>query len=133
MKILALFLAGLAAGVLGGMGLGGGTLLIPLLTILLGVEQKTAQAINLVSFIPMSALSLAFHFKNGLVKTKGAAFAIVPAAVFSLLGALLAAKLPPMALKRVFGGFLILIAFMQFLSLHAPKCGRVALLRQKER
>ncbi|MBP5193804.1 MAG: sulfite exporter TauE/SafE family protein [Clostridia bacterium] len=133
MKILALFLIGAAAGVLGGMGLGGGTLLIPMLTILLGVEQKTAQAINLISFIPMSALSLFFHFRNGLVRTEGTGFAIIPAMALSLAGALVAAKLPSAALKRVFGGFLILIAATQILTLRSSKNERVALLGQKER
>ena len=133
MKTLAFFLVGLSAGVLGGMGLGGGTLLIPLLTLLLGVEQKTAQAINLLSFIPLSVISVALHFKNGLVKPEGTGFAIIPAAIFSFLGAFAAAKLPAAALKRVFGGFLILVAFMQILSLRLAKKGKVALLGQKER
>ena len=133
MKILALLLIGAAAGVLGGMGLGGGTLLIPMLTILPGVEQKTAQAINLISFLPMSVLSLFFHFRNGLVRTGGTVFAIIPAMALSFAGALVAAKLPSAALKRVFGGFLILIAATQILTLRSSKNERVALLGQKER
>lgn len=43
-----------AAGLLGGMGMGGGTILIPALTIFLGVEQHAAQAANLIAFLPMA-------------------------------------------------------------------------------
>ena len=59
MSVLLLILIGIAGGIIGGMGMGGGTLLIPLMTLLAGVEQHTAQAINLAAFIPMSAVALA--------------------------------------------------------------------------
>ena len=52
-------------GIIGGMGMGGGTLLIPLLTLAAGVEQHLAQAINLMSFVPMSIVALIIHKKNG--------------------------------------------------------------------
>ena len=58
-------LFGFLGGVLGGMGMGGGTVLIPLLTVFLNVGQKTAQAINLIAFSPMAAVALFVHFKNG--------------------------------------------------------------------
>ena len=47
-------LAGAIGGIIGGMGMGGGTLLIPLLTIFLGISQKLAQAYNLISFLIMA-------------------------------------------------------------------------------
>ena len=46
------FLAGIAGGIPGGMGMGGGTALIPLLVLLCGAEQGVAQGINLLSFLP---------------------------------------------------------------------------------
>ena len=68
MSFYLLVLCGFAGGVLGGMGMGGGTALIPLLTIFLGLPQTVAQGINLISFLPMSLLALSVHFKNGLLK-----------------------------------------------------------------
>ena len=53
--------AGVLAGLLGGMGMGGGTVLIPVLTIFLGVSQHVAQATNVIAFLPMAALALAVH------------------------------------------------------------------------
>ena len=47
-----LILIGLISGIISGMGIGGGTILIPALTIILSMEQNTAQAINLIYFIP---------------------------------------------------------------------------------
>lgn len=115
-KIILLGVCGVAAGVLGGMGMGGGTILIPLLTIFFGAEQKTAQAINLVAFIPMAAVSLVLHVKNGLVEKRGILWIIVPAAVISALGSYLASLTDGAILKRCFGGFLLALSVVQFFS-----------------
>ena len=51
-------IGGLFGGLVGGMGMGGGTLLIPIITLLAGFKQLEAQGINLISFIPMSMVAL---------------------------------------------------------------------------
>lgn len=91
-RIVLLVLAGIAAGALGGMGMGGGTILIPVLTIFFGVEQKQAQAINLAAFIPMAVASLIVHVKNKRVETEGVLWIIIPATVLSLVGSLVARR-----------------------------------------
>lgn len=106
-------LAGVIGGVFGGMGMGGGTLLIPLLTIFFSVEQKTAQAINLISFIPMALMALKIHLKNKLIDFKGILYIIVPAVVFGILGSLIAKNLNSELLHRCFGAFLIILAAFQ--------------------
>ena len=65
-----LVLAGLFGGLVGGMGMGGGTLLIPILTMFLGVEQHLAQAINLLVFIPTGLIAVLIHAKNKLLDFK---------------------------------------------------------------
>lgn len=109
-------LAGIAAGALGGMGMGGGTILIPVLTIFFGAEQKQAQAINLVAFIPMAVASLIVHVKNKRVETKGILWIIIPATVLSLAGSMVAQAINGEILKRIFGGFLLLLSVAQFFS-----------------
>ncbi len=109
-------LAGIAAGALGGMGMGGGTILIPVLTIFFDVEQKQAQAINLVAFIPMAIASLIVHVKNKRVETKGILWIIIPATVLSLAGSMVAQAINGEILKRIFGGFLLLLSVAQFFS-----------------
>lgn len=115
-KIILLALSGIAAGVLGGMGMGGGTILIPLLTIFFNVGQKEAQAINLVAFIPMAIVSLAIHIKNKRVKKEGLLWIIVPAVLTSVGGGFAAQAVNGEVLKRIFGGFLLLLSVVQFFS-----------------
>lgn len=115
-RIVLLVLAGIAAGALGGMGMGGGTILIPVLTIFFGAEQKQAQAINLVAFIPMAIASLIVHVKNKRVETKGILWIIIPATVLSLAGSMIAQAINGEILKRIFGGFLLLLSVAQFFS-----------------
>lgn len=115
-RIVLLVLAGIAAGALGGMGMGGGTILIPVLTIFFDVEQKQAQAINLVAFIPMAIASLIVHVKNKRVETKGILWIIIPATVLSLAGSMVAQAINGEILKRIFGGFLLLLSVAQFFS-----------------
>ncbi len=116
MEFLYYALAGIAGGVLGGMGMGGGTVLIPLLSIFLGVAQHQAQALNLIAFLPMAVIALIIHFKNGLVEWKKAIFIIVPALLFAVLGCFAAQQAEGEILRRIFGGFLIALSAFQFVS-----------------
>lgn len=114
-------LAGIAGGVLGGMGMGGGTLLIPLLTLALGVEQMTAQAINLIAFVPMALVSLIFHIKNKLVDFKILLFTLPLATALSVVGALLVTKLGDDVLRKMFGWFMLIIGVVFLLKLAYEK------------
>ena len=96
------------------MGMGGGTVTIPLLVLFGGVEQKIAQSANLFSFLPMSVGALRTHANNGLLQTQGIAWAIIPALLFSALGTGLAVLLPSALLKKGFGAFLIGLSFVGF-------------------
>lgn len=101
-------LAGFGAGILSSWGVGGGTLLLLVMTLFLGVEQETARAVNLLYFLPTAALGLLEHRKNGLLD--GAV--IRPAVLWGLpaaaLGAFLAARLDVSLLRRPFGVFLLI-------------------------
>lgn len=101
------FIAGIFAGIVGGMGLGGGSLLIPVLTWLFGVGQKSAQWINLIAFFPMSIFALAVHFKRHRVKLPYTAYIIVPSFLFTVAGSLSVGFLSGKFLKKIFGLFLI--------------------------
>lgn len=110
MSFLLYLLAGFLSGMLGGMGMGGGTILIPALTVILGVEQHIAQATNLIAFLPMAAFSLKMHKERGLLKTEGVWSVIIPAVLTSVAGGLIAALLPAVILRKLFGAFLIALA-----------------------
>ena len=111
--ILYLVLAGLISGIVGGMGMGGGTLFIPILTIFLDFAQKSAQGINLLVFIQMSIVALIIHIKNKLVDFKVGVPVIISGVCFSLLGSYLANKTPNESLRLYFGIFLLAIGVFQ--------------------
>ncbi len=108
--------AGVLGGVLGGMGMGGGTLLIPLLSIFYGVSQHTAQAVNLISFIPMAVVALIIHIKNKMVDFSKVIWIIIPGVISCIAGCFIAKELTGDLLARCFGGFLILLAIYQFVT-----------------
>ena len=113
LTIFLYILFGFIAGIFGGLGMGGGTLLIPLLTIFLGLDQKLCQGINLVSFLVMALFSLIVHYKNGYIKTKGIIYIILSGIVFSFLGALIAGNTPNNILRMAFGIFLCVLSVIE--------------------
>jgi len=103
-------LAGLAAGIVSGMGIGGGAILIPALTIFLGLEQQQAQHINLLYFIPTAALALRVHVKEGNIEKKGLLPLILWGLPGAICGALIALKLDANYLRKGFAVFLLAMA-----------------------
>ena len=75
------------SGIIGGMGMGGGTLLVPLLSFM-DLEQKTIQAINLISFLPMCCIALGVHAKNKLIKPTEYCGLLCRAIALAVVGAL---------------------------------------------
>ena len=114
MSFYVYLLLGFLGGIPAGMGMGGGTVTIPLLVLVGGVEQKIAQSANLFSFLPMSALALRTHAQNGLIESEGILWTIVPALLLSALVAAVAAWLPSEVLRKAFGVFLIGLSFGGF-------------------
>jgi uncharacterized membrane protein YfcA len=106
-------LAGAVGGVLGGMGMGGGVLLIPALTVLLDVGQKTAQGVNLIAFIPMSIVALVIHVRNKKVVWRDLLWIILPACLACAGGSLLAVESPSKTLRICYGIFLTLLGIAQ--------------------
>jgi len=100
-------LIGLAAGIISGMGIGGGAILIPALVLFVQPEQHVAQSVNLLFFIPTAIVALAIHirYKNVDFKTG------IPILVFGLAGAILGAKIALSMdgeiLRKIFGIFLL--------------------------
>lgn len=105
------------SGIVGGMGMGGGTLLIPVLTIFFKFNQQNAQGINLLVFIPMSIVAVIIHMKNNLINYKVGITLMLSGIITSVLASILANKLNSKLLSRLFGGFLLIIAVFQIIQL----------------
>jgi len=98
------------------MGMGGGTLLIPLLTLFTATDQHLAQAVNLIAFIPMSVVALIIHIKNKLVEFRFVLITALPAVTASVLASLLSKRVEGDALGMYFGIFLMCLGVYQLVS-----------------
>ena len=116
LEIITFVIIGLVGGVIGGMGMGGGTLLIPLLTIFSGVEQHMAQAINLIAFIPTAVVALIVHIKNKLVEKQHILIVSIPAVTVSVLASLLSRAVDGKSLSVYFGIFLGILGIYQLVT-----------------
>ena len=106
-------LAGTAAGVLSGFGVGGGTLLLIYMTAFAGMDQPLAQGINLLYFLPTAATALPSHLQNGFVDKKTAVPAVLAGLVGTAAAAWVATSLNVTLLRRCFGGFLLVIGLRE--------------------
>ena len=102
-----LCLVSAAAGVLSGWGVGGGTLLLLVLTLFLEVEHRTAQAVNMLFFLPAAVLSPFFHRKNGRIDRAVWVRTALPGAAAALAAALMALTVDVTLLRKPFGLFLL--------------------------
>jgi uncharacterized protein len=97
---------GVASGLL---GVGGGTLVVPFLTLAVGVSQHEAQATSLLVILP-TAIAGSLALRRRGVGDLGLALRFgVVGAVGSVLGALLALALPGSTLRLVFAVFVGLV------------------------
>jgi len=110
MDIAIALAVGLIAGLISGMlGVGGGTISIPAMVLLLGVEQHTAQGVSLGAMLFTALVGAFIHYRQGNVKMS-MVFLIAPSAVaFSLLGAWAAGQVTAEWLTRAFAIFLLII------------------------
>lgn len=106
-EALLTFFCALAAGTLSAWGVGGGTLLLLALTLLLGVDQRQAQTLNLLFFLPAAGAALLFHRRSGALDTAALRRTAVPGVLGALAGAAAAMALDVDLLRRPFGIFLL--------------------------
>lgn len=102
------FLCGLGASIISAWGVGGGTLLLLVMTLFLGVDQRTAQGINLLFFLPTAATALVCHAKGGFLDKPTLKAAIPLAVAAALAGAWIATAVDVEVLRRPFGVYLLL-------------------------
>lgn len=110
-------LIGAISGIVSGTGMGGGTILIFFLTFFLGLEQHSAQATNLIFFIPTSIVAIIVNIKNKNINLK---LAII-ISIFGILGAIIGSEISlcidVSVLRKCFGIFLIFIAINEIYSI----------------
>ena len=109
---------GLISGIVGGLGMGGGTVLILLLSMFVNIEQHIAQGTNVIFFVPTAIAAIFVFIKNKNIKFKVG----IPVCLWGLLGAFIGASISSNMevgiLRKCFGIFLIIIAIYQTYSLY---------------
>jgi uncharacterized membrane protein YfcA len=101
------------AGLIGSLtGLGGGVVLVPLLTLVFGVDFRYAVGASLVSVIATSSGAAAAYVREGYTNVRVGMFLEVATTVGALAGAGIAGVISPPALAVVFGGVLLYSAYL---------------------
>lgn len=104
-------IGGLAAGLLSGtVGIGGGQVFVPMLTVGFRLAQPLAQGTSLAAIIPTAVVGGITHVREGNVVREAAFWMGVGAVVGAVIGALIAVEVPAQLLARIFGAFLLFSA-----------------------
>jgi uncharacterized membrane protein YfcA len=107
------FLIGLISGIFGGLvGLGGGTVMVPLISRILKLTQQSVHGTSLVAVVFAGLSGAAAYALNGAVDYRAALILAVSASLMSPVGARYCVKLPGWKLKRYFGFFLIIMSLL---------------------
>jgi uncharacterized membrane protein YfcA len=111
MTLVLAVLLGFAAGALSGMfGVGGGILLVPTLSLVVGLSHLEAQATSLAAIIPVAAVGAWRQGRYGNVRWREALTIGLTSAVGVAGGVVLADALSEATLRRMFAGLLVIVA-----------------------
>lgn len=104
-------LLGFGVGVLAGLlGVGGGTILVPVLVLGEGVDQHTAQGISLLMIVPVGIVGVWSYAREGRLPSGPLPALLAGGAVGALAGAILAHRTDAPTLSRLFAIFLLAVA-----------------------
>ena len=110
-------LIGIVSGIITGTGMGGGTILIALLTLIRGLDQHVAQATNLVFFVPTSIVAIIMNIKNKNVDIRLAFTISFFGIIGAIIGAIIAMNINVQILKKCFGIFLAVIGINEIYTI----------------
>ncbi len=111
-------LFGIIAGIITGLGMGGGTILILLLSLFYGLEQHIAQATNLIFFVPTSLAAIWMNLKQNNVDRKLAKNIAIFGVMGAIIGSIIAEKLEDNMLKKCFAVFIFIIALHELYGIY---------------
>ena len=112
-------LIGLAGGLICGMlGVGGGSVMVPALVLLMGYTQKSAQGTALAVMVPLALVSVLRYKLNPEVSMdiRAIGLLIATGVIGALIGSGVAAKVPGPILKKIFAIFLIAVSLKMLFS-----------------
>jgi hypothetical protein len=109
--ILKSSIIGLISGFINGLfGSGGGTIIVPSLTFILGLSQHKAHATALMIILPLSIISSIIYFNSQLIDFPITLKVSLGAMIGAYIGAKTLNKIPNIWLRKIFGVFMIIAA-----------------------
>lgn len=108
-------LVGILLGGLSALGVGGGSLLLLWLTLVLGTAQESARLMNLMFFIPCALTATVFRWKEGKLPLFPTLTSIAAACIGALLGNYWRQHLDLFLMRKIFGVFFILCGIRELL------------------
>ncbi|MGI5958575.1 MAG: TSUP family transporter [Massiliimalia sp.] len=115
MNLLWYSIGGFFAGLTASMGLGGGFILLILLTFFTTLGTLESQLLNLTFFLPISAVSVFLHWKHKLIEKEIVKKSILYGIIGVIIGLILSQFLPEQLLRKLFGAFVLLIGTKELL------------------
>lgn len=109
---------GAISGMITAIGMGGGTVLILLLTMFLSIQQHIAQATNLIFFIPTAITAIIVNLKEKNIELKTGINIIIFGIIGAIIGSSLANKIEVRNLRKLFGIFLLCIAMHEIYNFY---------------
>ena len=106
-------LIGMISGIITSIGMGGGTVLILLLTLFLKIPQNIAQATNLIFFIPTAITAIILNLKEKNIEIKVGKNVVFWGIIGAIFGSILANKINVRNLRKIFGIFLLCVAIYE--------------------
>jgi uncharacterized membrane protein YfcA len=112
---------GLAAGLLGSiLGIGGGILIVPVLTLAFHLPIHNAVGSSLVAIVATSSTAAASYVKSGLANVRLGLIMEIPSVLGAIIGALAIVYIAGSVLSALFGALLMYIAFSILLRRNPP-------------
>ena len=99
---------GVLLGFLAGLGVGGGSLLILWLTLVLGIDSETARSINLMFFITAAGSVSFFRWRQGVLQLRVIMPAVIAGCIAAAAFSVLSQWIDQTLVKRLFGGLLLI-------------------------
>jgi uncharacterized membrane protein YfcA len=118
MGILVFIIIGLGAGVLSGLfGIGGGVLIVPALMLVAGMKPVMATGTSLGALLlPVGALGAYEYWRRGNLDMRASLWVALGLFLGAWFGAKIALSLSPVALKRAFAVFLVIVAIRMWMT-----------------
>ena len=110
-------LIGAFSGIFSGIGMGGGTILIFLLTTFGKMEQHIAQATNLLYFIPTAISAIIVNYRDKNIDLKLAKEVSIFGIIGAIIGDVISVNTDVQKLRKLFGIFLTIIAIHEIYTL----------------